>query len=272
MLSRKSLAVAVITAGGFYLPQVSAHHALEYIDTSSYTLTAKGEGIAYLLYDHQSRDPNDPGSERWEFTPGISYGVTDWLMVDAHTHYAKFGRNFLERDEFIEGLDDDHQARINATGAAPMLEAAAIGAQVALPRFTDLFDVGLAASVEIPFSAAKRWLGADKLGYEFELILHREIAEHVMITANIINVMEHDGDSYEHEQEWRLGFRFPITPNPDGIAAGVEWEGSFEDSGWNVMPGIYTPITNNAIAKMGLQLDGKEMEARRFHASLMYLF
>lgn len=272
MSNRKSLAVAVLAAGVIYLPQAQAHHALEYIDTSSYTLTEKGQGIAYLLYDHQGGGTDDPGDERWEFTPGISYGITDWLMVDAHTHYAKFGRNHLENDDRIAGFDPDQQARINATGAGPMLEAAALGAQVALPRFTDLVDVGLAASVEIPFSAAKRWLGADKLGYEFEVILHREIMEHVMITANLINVMEHDGDSYEHEQEWRLGLRFPISPNPEGIAAGIEWEGSFEDSGWNVMPGIYAPITNNAIAKMGLQLDGKEMDARRFHASLMYLF
>lgn len=269
MFTRKSLAVAILAAGVVWLPQASAHHALEYIDTSSYTITERGQGIAYLMYDHQSRNPNDPGAERWEFTPGLTYGVTEWLMLDAHTHYAKFGAGFVEDGPAV---DAGAQERIDIMGPAPMLEAAAIGAQVAIPRFNDYVDVGLAASVEIPFSGAKRWLGADKLGYEFELILHREIMEHVMITANLINVMEHDGDSYESEQEWRFAFRFPISPNPEGIAAGIEWEGSFEDSGWNVMPGIYAPITNNAIAKMGLQLDGKEMEARRFHASLMYLF
>jgi hypothetical protein len=267
MFSRKSLTVAVIAAGGFYLPQAGAHHALEYIDTTSYTLAEKGQGIAYLLYDHQSRDPNDPASERWEFTPGLSYGVTDWLMVDVHTHYAKFGGNFIEQD-YLDSLDPDTAARIETVGAAPMLEAAAINAQVAIPRFNDFVDVGFAVTVEIPFSQAKKVLGDDELVYEFELILQHELWEHAMITANIINVME---DS-EHEQEWRFAFRMPISPNPEGIAAGIEFEGSFEESQWFVMPGIYAPITNNAIAKMGLQLDGKEIEARRFHASLMYLF
>ena len=267
MFPRKRLVIAVLVAGGLYLPQAGAHHALEYIDTSSYTITEQGQGIAYLLYDHQSRDSSDPASERWEFTPGISYGVTDWLMVDAHTHYAKFGGNFVD-DDYLATLEPEVADRIRTVGAAPMMEAAAIGAQVAIPRFNNFVDVGLAAAVEIPFSQAKRVLGDDELVYAFELILHREFGEHRMITANIINEL---ADS-EHEQHWRLGFRTPISPNPDGIAAGIEFEGSFEESQWFVMPGIYAPITTNAIAKMGFQLDGKEIEARRFHASLMYLF
>lgn len=270
MFKHKSFAAAMFMAGAVYLPQAGAHHALEYIDTSSYTITERGQAITYLMYDHQSGDQNNPGLERWEFTPGISYGVTDWLMVDAHTHYAKFGRVYLD-DDYVDDLPDGVRERVDINGAAPMLEAAALGAQVAIPRFNDFVDVGLAVGVEIPFSQAKKALGADKLGYEFELILHREIAEHVMVTANIINVMEDEGDGYEHTQEWRLGFRMPISPNPDGIAAGLELEGSFEESAYNIMPGIYAPITNNAIAKMGLQVN-KDFEAARFHASLMYLF
>lgn len=263
--------MAMLATGVVYLPQAGAHHALEYIDTTSYTLAEKGQGIAYLLYDHKADDTNDPGWDRWEFTPGISYGVTDWLMVDVHTHFAKFGRNYLE-DDYVDGLDPEAADRTDILGSAPMLEAAAINLQFALPKVTDLVNIGFATTVEIPFKQAKKALGADKLGYEFELILQRELWEHAMLTANLINVMEDEGDGYKSAQEWRWAFRMPISPNPEGIAAGIEFEGSFEKSHWNVMPGIYAPITNNAIAKMGLQLDGKEWEARRFHASLMYLF
>lgn len=267
--------MAALAAGVVYLPQAQAHHALEYIDTASYTITEKGQGIAYLLYDYSVGDTDNPGLDKWEFTPGISYGVTDWLMLDAHTHFAQFGRDELT-DEYLDSISTDPndpvRQRIENIGSAPMLEAAALNAQVALPRFNDWVDVGFGLTVEVPFQQAKRALGAEGLGYEFQLILHREIAEHVMVTANLSHNMEEIDGDMESEQSWRLGMRFPISPNPDGIAAGLELEGSFEESAWAWMPGIYAPITNNAIAKMGLQIDGKETEAARFHASLMYLF
>lgn len=272
MSSRKSLAAAVLAAGIFYLPQAGAHHALEYIDTTSYTLAQKGQGIAYLIYDHTTQDPNDPGSNKWEFTPGISYGVTDWFMFDAHMHYAQFGFNELDPD-YVASLDPEVQDRMRNEGSAPMLEAAALNFQFALPKFTDLFNVGFATTIEIPFNQAKKVLGAEGLGYEFELILQRELWEHAMITANILSALEEEDGSLEDAgQAWRLAFRMPISPNSEGIAAGIEFEGSFQESAWTVMPGIYAPITSSAIAKMGFQIHGKEFEAARFHASMMYLF
>lgn len=271
MLTRKSLAVAVLAAGVVYLPQASAHHALEYIDTTSYTLAEKGQGIAYLIYDHTTQDPNDPGSNKWEFTPGISYGVTDWFMFDIHAHYAQFGFNELDGD-YVASLDPAVAARMENVGSAPMLEATALNFQFALPKFTDLFNVGFATTIEVPFNQAKKALGAEGLGYEFELILQRELWEHAMVTVNLLHAMEEVDGDMEGEQAWRFAFRAPISPNPEGIAAGIEFEGSFEESAWTVMPGIYAPITNSAIAKMGFQIHGKEFEAARFHASLMYLF
>ncbi len=272
MFNRKSLVVAVLAAGVVYLPQAQAHHALEYIDTTSFTLAEKGQGITYLLYDHTTQDPNDPGSNKWEFTPGISYGVTDWFMFDAHMHYAQFGYNELSEDYIDSITDSELLARLESQGSAPMLEAAALNFQFALPKVTDLFNIGFATTVEIPFNQAKKLLGAEGLGYEFELVLQRELWEHAMVTANLIHAMEEVDGDMEGEQAWRLAFRTPISPNPEGIAAGIEFEGSFEESAWTVMPGIYAPITNNAIAKMGFQIHGKEFEAARFHASLMYLF
>ncbi len=273
MTSRKTTAAALLAAGAMTaaLPSAYAHHALEFIDVSSYTLTGQGESAVYLIYDHKTDDADDPGSERWEFTPGLSYGVTDWLMVDAHTHYAKFGPNYIDQG-YLNGLAEDVRARTESEGAAAMLEAAAVSAQVALPRFNDFVDVGFSLAMEIPFSQAEEVLGSDTLGYSAELILRRELPGHRMITANLINVMEDEGDGYEHSQEWRLGFRTPVSPNPEGIAVGLELSGSFDEGDWFFMPGVYAPITSSVMAKMGLQMNGDEMEAHRFHASLMYLF
>lgn len=271
MTIRKTFSAALLACFCFWQTPAHAHHALEFIDVSSYTLTEKGQFVFYLLYDHKSIDANDPGSERWEFTPGLSYGVTNWLMLDAHTHYAKFGANFIEED-YLDSLSEDARARTESQGASPMLEAVTISAQVAVPRFNNFVDVGFAVAAEFPFSQAKKVLGADKPVYELELILQRDFGGHRTIAANLVNVIEHDGDSYEHEQEWRLGFRSPITPNPDGIAAGLELEGNFDDSDWFFMPAIYAPITGNAIFKTGLQMNAKEGKAHRFHASLMYIF
>ena len=264
MAMRKSLTVAVLAAGVLYLPQAGAHHALEYIDVSSYTITEQGQFIVYGLYDNMVDDPNDPSQNHWEFTPGISYGVTDWLMVDFHTHYAKFGSGHLS-DEGLERLGGD-ESPAATLGPSPFLEAGTIALQVALPpnRFV---NVGFGAAVEFPFKGAKRYLGAEDNVYEFELILDRELGEHQRITANILHVREGDEDW----EEWRVGIRTPISPNPEGIAAGIEFTGNFEDSQWFMMPGIYAPLQRNIIGKMGLELS-KEFEASRFHASLMYIF
>lgn len=271
MAIRKTFSAAILTCFCLWQSPAHAHHALEFIDVTSYTLAEKGQFVFYLFYDHKSIDADDPGFERWEFTPGLSYGVTDWLMVDAHTHYAKFGANYVEED-YLEGLPADARARTEIQGASPMLEAVTVGAQVAVPRFNNFVDVGFLVAAEFPFRQARRVLGADKPVYEAELILHREFGGHRIIAANLINVMEHDGERYEHEQEWRLGFRSPLTPNPDGIAAGLELEGNFSDSDWFFMPAVYAPIMGNAIFKTGLQVNGREGKAHRFHASLMYLF
>lgn len=269
MFTRKTIAVAVLAAGAAYLPQAGAHHALEYIDVSGYSVAQQGQFLVYGLYDNMVDDPNDPSQNHWEFTPGISYGITDWLMLDTHMHYAKFGAGHLSpegRERILAEAGQDALDVANIVGPSPFVEAATIALQVALPPMSFL-NVGFEAAVEFPFKGARRYLGAEDNVYEFGLILDHEFGEHQRITANILHVREGD----EKGEEWRLGIRTPLTPNAEGIAAGLEFTGNFDDSEWFVLPGIYAPIQRNIIAKMGVEFT-KEFEGSRFHASMMYMF
>jgi hypothetical protein len=266
-MNKKLLSAAVIAAGTLYLPQATAHHALEYIDVSSYSVAEQGQFLFYALYDNMVDDSADPGMDHWEFTPGFSYGITDWLMLDTHMHYAKFGAGHLtpEGRARIEAASGSG-AIADRVGPSPFLEAGTISLQAALPSFGWL-NVGVEAAVEFPFKGAKRYLGADDNVYEFGLILDHEFGEHQRITANIVHWEEGDEDG----DEWRLGIRTPLSPNPEGIAGGIELQGSFDESAWSFMPGIYAPLARNIIAKTGVQIT-KDFEAQRFHVSAMFIF
>lgn len=260
-MNKKLLSAAVIAAGALYLPQASAHHALEYIDVSSYSIAEQGQFLFYALYDNMVDDPDAPEMNHWEFTPGFSYGITDWLMLDMHMHYAKFGAGHLS---------EEAKGRVSLpaleVGPSPFLEAGTIALQAALPSFGWL-NVGFEAAVEFPFKGAKRYLGAEDNVYEFGIILDHEFGEHQRITANIVHWEEGDEDG----DEWRLGIRTPLTPNADGIAGGLELQGSFDESMWTFMPGIYAPLARNIIAKTGIEIT-KDFEAQRFHVSAMFIF
>lgn len=260
-MNKKLLSAAVIAAGTLYLPQASAHHALEYIDVSGYSVAQKGQFLFYALYDNMVEDPDAPELNHWEFTPGFSYGITDWLMVDTHMHYAKFGAGYLSEDGAARSSE-----LAQTLGPSPFLEAGTVALQAALPSFGWL-NVGVEAAVEFPFKGARRYLGAEDNVYEVGLILDHEFGEHQRITANIVHWEEGDEDG----DDWRLGIRTPLTPNAEGIAAGIEFQGTFDESAWTVLPGVYAPLARNIIAKTGIEFT-KEFEAQRFHVSAMFIF
>jgi len=241
-----------------------AHHAMEYIEMESYNLARKGDFVLHIHYDYFVEDRDDPGSDHYEFTPGLSYGVTDYLMFDVHTHLSKFG---------IEHVVPQRRALYEPGGPSPFFEAAAFSLQAKLPSFFPV-DVGLALSYEVPFRRSVDLLDGKKV-FEGTLILSRDLGEHRNLCANL--KFGKDGD--EAVKEWALGAKTPLTEDPHGIAAGIEVFGPFEkEEGVDyakrlfILVGSYFPLgSQNVQMKTGLGFN-PGFERLRVNATLLYLF
>jgi len=238
------------------------HHALEFIEMESATMARKGERSLHLHYDYMVDDRDSPDLDHWEFTPGITYGITDRLMLDIHTHFAGFG---------IGHMVDDARPMYEPDGPSPFMEAVAGSLQYSLVA-DGLVDVAVAATMEIPFARAEQLLGSEDNVYAGMLIIGKEFGHHGNVTLNL--GYEEEGE--ESDTTWGLAIKAPLSDDPHGIAGGVEIMGSFEDSAdnWSMLPGIYMPIGGSrAILKSGLEFgkaDGADM--RRANVTLMYSF
>lgn len=256
--------IAAVVAAGVIAGGAQAHHAMEYIEMESYSTARRGEKVLHLHYDYMVDDADNPRLDHWEFTPGMSYGITDRLMVDVHGHYAGFG---------ADHVIDERRAEFEPDGPSPFLEAAAVVLQARLTEGGPV-DVAVSGTWEIPFSRAEDLLGSEDMVYAGTLILGRTFGEHGNVTANF----NYEAEGDEDEWTWALGVKNPISADPHGIAAGVEVMGDFEGTAWTVMPGVYAPISETIILKTGIAL-GQEQDdedrwvnTSRANVSLMYRF
>lgn len=237
---------------------VFAHHALEYIETESYSTSRKGEYLFHLHYDLMSEDKDDPRQDHWELTPGVAYGITDRLMFDAHVHYASFENGLLV---------EERQAEFEPDGPSPFLEAAAFTLQYRLSEGWPV-EVAVAGTYEAPFDRAEDLLGSEEV-YEGTLILAREFGGHGNVTLNL-TYGEEGGDDY---QDYALGVRNALTDDPHGVAAGLEILGDLEEieDAWSVLPGIYFPLNEQTLMKTGLEI-GNGQDYTRANITLMHRF
>lgn len=230
------------------------HHAMEYIEMESYRTAKLGEFVLHIHFDYMVEDKNDSTLDHWEFTPGMSYGISDRLMLDVHTHFAKFGAGHVV---------DSEKHMFGEAGPPPFMEAVAMGLQY---RLTDGFivDVAVSASVEIPFSRSKQLIDGQS-GYSGMLILSKDFALHSNVCANL--KIGKDGD--EGFAEWALGFRTPLSGGAHGLAAGVEVMGDFSGAPVSVLVGVYFPLgSENLVFKAGLQFTGG-IGASRMNSTMM---
>ncbi len=247
---------------GLLAGSVMAHHAMEYIEMESYTTARRGESVLHLHYDYMVDDNDNPNLDHWEFTPGISYGILDSLMLDVHAHFAGFG---------LDHIVDEERNRFEPDGPSPFMEAAAASLQYRVVE-NRLLDIALVGTLEVPFSRADELLGSEDNVYAGMLILGKDFGEHSNVTLNF--AYEQEGD--ENDTTWALGMKTPISADPHGIAAGVELMGSFEDTvdNWSVLPGVYMPIGDeNIILKSGLEFGKSDgANAMRANVTMMYRF
>ncbi len=233
-----------------------SHHAMEYIEIESYSTARKGEFVFHLHYDYMVDDKDNPNLDHWEFTPGISYGITDRLMFDFHTHFSKFG---------IDHIVEDKRSSYEPFGPSPFMEAGAVSLQY---RFTEGWFINIAGvlTYEFPYQRSRELLD-DKEVYEGTLILAKDFGIHSNVTLNLT----YGKDGEEEIKEWGFGVKTPVSCDPHGIAAGIEIIGDF-DGNWSVLPGVYTPLgAENIIFKTGLEF-GKNLDNMRANVTLMYRF
>lgn len=244
----KKLTLSLIVAG-LATATVQAHHAKEFIELESYTTNPRGESLVYVQYDYMVPDDQNSRLDRWEITPGWSYGITERLMFDIHTHLAKFGNDHIVEDE---------QEQFEPHGPSPFFEA--VSASL-LYRFTESGPYHLAASaaVEVPLPRARDWLGDDDLIYTGTLIAGWEFGMHASIVLNL--GLETDGS--DHEGFWALGAKTPLSADPHGLAGGIEVHGDFDGDEWKVVPGLYVPLANDMQWKVGFSF-GQEKDNGRW--------
>ena len=241
-----------------------AHHAMEYIEMESYTTASRGECVLHLHYDYMVDDKDNPDLDHWEFTPGISYGIIDRLMLDVHTHFAGFG---------IDHVVDEERENYEPNGPSPFMEAVAGSLQYRVIE-NWLVDIAVVGTIEVPFSRAEQLLGSEDNVYAGMLIIGKDLGEHSNVTLNL----GHEEEGSETETTWALGVKTPISADPHGIAAGIEVMGDFEGDKWSVLPGVYAPLPDEGtILKAGLEFGEEEtgtetVDTVRANLTLMYRF
>ncbi len=251
MANLKAVLIYFLLSGSFFL---YSHHAMEYIEMESYSTARRGEMIFHLHFDYMVDDFSDSSLDHWEYTPGLSIGITDRLMIDVHTHYAGFGAGHINNIQ----TDND-----NLSGLSPFIEAAAFSIQYRITEGRSV-NFAMAAAYEVPFQRSKEVLGGKEV-FEGMLIGAYEFGNHSNMTINITAGYE----GSEFYTEWAFGVKTALTTDPHGIAGGLEFFGGFS-GGVSVLAGVYFPLgSENIIFKTGLEFSSGSSRA---NTTMMYRF
>ncbi len=234
-----------------------AHHALEFIDVESYSVAPHLGFIFYTRYDYRVDDKNDPSLDHWEITPGISCGLFNFLMLDAHTHLARFGPGHV----------------VDGTELPPFFEAFSVSALAQITRPRQFFlDLAFYLSYENPFERSRNYLDG-KYGIEGMLVAEHTFANHAKITVNAGYSHEFDGET---DYPYAIGIKTPLTEDEHGISAGLEIFGSFKSTEIETLAGVYMPFLESILMKVGLGISFEEElgAAKGYRAAfqLMYIF
>ncbi|NQV15456.1 hypothetical protein HQ531_08370 [bacterium] len=235
---------------------LQAHHAMEFIELESYNTAPQGSFVFHLHHDYMIDDYEEPNLDHWELTPGLSYGLTDRLMVDVHGHFAKFGFDHIVPEYAIQYFP---------VGPSPFIEAIAFAVQYQITQTAPL-EIGVTLTYEEPFSRSVELLDGQRV-FAANLIMNKPLNGHRNLLLNLHS--ELDGDELGHG--WGLGFRTPLTPDAHGVSAGLELLGDFSGD-YSILPGIYFPLgMQDIVFKTGLQfVPGSG--ASRSNITLMYRF
>ncbi len=251
MKLKQTVFVVLITIGS-----LQAHHAMEFISLESYNTAPQGAFVFHLHHDYMIDDRDQPTLDHWELTPGLSYGLTDRLMVDVHGHFAKFG---------VGHLITPHVEFYQQIGPSPFMEAIAFALQYRITEKAPL-EIGITLAYEEPFSRSVELIGGQRV-FAAALIVNKAFKGHRNLLVNFYGELEGQEVAYG----WGIGFRSPLTPDAHGVAAGVELLGDLNGD-YSILPGIYFPLgMQDIVFKTGLEF-APNQGATRSNITLMYRF
>ena len=234
----------------------NGHHAMEYIALESYTTAPRGAFVFHLHHDYMVDDVDRADLDHWELTPGLSYGILDRLMMDVHSHFAKFGAGHIVSNELV--LE-------SPLGPPPFMEAVALSLQYRLTQGAPV-EVAVVLGYEHPFQRSRDLLHGQEV-LAGTLILSRSFPGH----RNALFNLSVEQEAGETNYTWGLGLRTPLTPDAHGIAAGLEFLGDNEGQ-VSLLPGIYFPLgMQDIVFKTGIEFV-PGAGATRSNLTLMYLF
>ncbi|MEA3285749.1 MAG: hypothetical protein U9Q77_00025, partial [Candidatus Marinimicrobia bacterium] len=212
--------------------------------------------VFHLHHDYMVDDREQPDLDHWELTPGLSYGITDRLMVDLHGHFAKFGGGHLVSST---------ESAYNTLGPSPFIEAIALALQYQITKNSPV-EIGITLGYEEPLNRSVELLDGQRV-FAAALIVNKAFNGHRNLLVNFYGELEDEDVAYG----WGIGFRSPLTPLAHGVAAGLELLGDF-DGEYSILPGIYFPLgMQDIVFKTGLEF-APNQGATRSNITLMYRF
>lgn len=234
------------------------HHAMEFIQLESYNTAPRGTYVFHIHHDYMVDDIDQPNLDHWELTPGLSYGITDRVMIDVHSHFAKFGYSHLDM------MTAPHQ--FYPTGPSPFMEAFALALQVRLTKAESPVQFAATFTFEEAFKRSVELIGGQRV-FATTLILSKTFGEHRTFLLNFTSEIE--DENLVHS--WGLGMRSPLTQHSHGVNAGLEFFGDYHGN-YSILPGIYFPLgMEDIVFKTGIEFS-PAFGATRSNISLMYRF
>jgi hypothetical protein len=216
-----------------------SHHGKDYIEVESYHTPERGTILIFLVSDYHIPESGQEDLNRWEFQPGVFYGLTDHIGAEVHSHIEK-------------GSSEDFN-----------YEATALEIRGRLLGENSLF-LDPAASIEYELSATDE---PDQLA--FRVILGKEVG-FINFTFNFLGSRE-----LESEGEFRTGYALGANrPFWAFEKVNLELFGDLsKGNGHYVLPSLYLPVTEHFSLKAGGALGlSEESESFSLRTALHLLF
>lgn len=197
--------------------QVLAHHGKDYVELEGYASPEKGEYLLFSLFEYHVPERSVSDLDYWKIQPGILYGITNHLSLEAHAHLTKVGSESFA------------------------YESTALEARFRFLEEGDWF-VNPAASVEYERSASDE---PDEIG--FRLILDKNFGPwNATVNYWAANAIDSDEDM---EHSYGFGVNRPLFMFEK---VNLELVGALsgEDAHY-VLPSLYLPLTESLDLKAG---------------------
>lgn len=229
-----------------------AHHGKEFLVASTCKTPPKGSFFA-LLSSEYVRSGHHSG--RFEFEPGVLYGMTNWWSVELHSH-----NGLSEGDFHVESIALETRFRFLGSGDVHVHDDKEAFHHEASSPFS------LAALLEY-----EKGLRGLHDAFEGRFIVGRDFRP-ISLVANIIFQKNSDEEGRRFKFRYAVGVKNSFN---ETIGMGIELDGGTQhETGVRLTPGIYTTLTKDLDLRVGVSfgLGDTGDEGLSLRGTLLYEF